>query len=313
MGITCVHTWGEPDPEWAEKLKGIGCRVEVVEEDTVFNWVSGLDGATIIGCCNPRFLRHLPTFRALKCKIIWMNCMNALFAEVRLDHQNNGCFDAYVFQSEFQRDQLTPQLNKWGYRAEQGHVIRGAFEVDDFEFKPLHHEPGEVLNVGHLSRAGVDKYPADLWRQYNHVPHSISARVMAWSDEIQDKVGPRPVWAEVFPACYETTAEFLSKIHVLAPGFGCCTENWPRVGLEAMAAGVVVVAENKGGWKEMIDTGITGWLCDTWQETSYRIAQMAYDPCLRDEIVHDARDQLECVLANPNTIWAGWEKLLGSL
>ena len=41
---------------------------------------------------------------------------------------------------------------------------------------------------------------------------------------------------------------------------GGARENWPRAGLEAMAAGVPIVAQNDWGWREMIEHGVTGFL-----------------------------------------------------
>jgi len=38
----------------------------------------------------------------------------------------SGPFDAFVFQSEFQRSMLEPELTKLGYNPELGHLIRGA-------------------------------------------------------------------------------------------------------------------------------------------------------------------------------------------
>ena len=37
------------------------------------------------------------------------------------------------------------------------------------------------------------------------------------------------------------------------------TENWPRVGFEAMASGSVLIVDNRGGWQQMIKHGETGF------------------------------------------------------
>jgi glycosyltransferase involved in cell wall biosynthesis len=41
-----------------------------------------------------------------------------------------------------------------------------------------------------------------------------------------------------------------------------CTENWCRVVTEAMAAGLPVVADNRGGIADQIEHAVTGFLCD---------------------------------------------------
>ena len=66
---------------------------------------------------------------------------------------------------------------------------------------------------------------------------------------------------------------------------GGARENWPRIGLEAMAAGVPLVCQNQWGWKEMIQDGVTGLLADSDEEMAFRLAQLAYDEDLRQAII----------------------------
>ena len=75
---------------------------------------------------------------------------------------------------------------------------------------------------------------------------------MGWSDELTRHCGPPPPWATVLKQGAETPQEFLAQLHCVVPGIGCCDENWSRVGLEAMATGVPLVVEAKGGWQEMV-------------------------------------------------------------
>jgi glycosyltransferase involved in cell wall biosynthesis len=91
---------------------------------------------------------------------------------------------------------------------------------------------------------------------------------------------------------------------------GQAVENWPRVGLEAMAAGVPVIADNRGGWREMIRHGRTGYLCDNDDQFAEYTARLACDETLRVQIARQARETLETELARPQEIWAGWKQLL---
>ena len=70
---------------------------------------------------------------------------------------------------------------------------------------------------------------------------------------------------------------------------GGARENWPRIGLEAMAAGVPLVCQNQWGWKEMIEDGQTGFLTNSDEEMAFRLAQLAYDEDLRQAIIERAR------------------------
>lgn len=67
------------------------------------------------------------------------------------------------------------------------------------------------------------------------------------------------------------------------------TENWPRVGFESMASGSVLVVDNRGGWRQMVEHGKTGWLCDHERDFIYYASKMAYEPNLRSDMAHAAR------------------------
>jgi glycosyltransferase involved in cell wall biosynthesis len=87
-------------------------------------------------------------------------------------------------------------------------------------------------------------------------------------------------------------------------------ENWPRVGLEAMAAGVPVVVDNRGGWPEMIRHGQTGFLCNDEGEMASCIARLAHDSTCRRAIIAQARRAVETELSDPETWWRQWKDLL---
>ena len=88
-----------------------------------------------------------------------------------------------------------------------------------------------------------------------------AARVLGWKDDVQARLGPPPAWAECLPAGAQAAAAFLKTLHALVQSSAAAVENWPRVGLEAMAAGVPLVVDAKGGWLEMLRHGRTGYLC----------------------------------------------------
>jgi len=90
---------------------------------------------------------------------------------------------------------------------------------------------------------------------------------------------------------------------------GGAEENWPRVGLEAMSAGVPVIADSSWGWIEMIQHGKTGFLADDHKRHAVYAAQLATDEALRLEISENARSRLVNVLANPEMIWSRWKEL----
>jgi hypothetical protein len=238
--------------------------------------------------------------------------MNWLFPAERLHYRRCGLMDRYVFQSHFQRDELEPQLQKFGYRSEQGSLIRGAFDCEEFPFRPRPRRPGEPFVIGRLSRAAGDKFHRHTWCIYGQVPAPIRARVLGWSPEVEAALGRPPAWAEVLAPGVETAQHFLASLHALVPASGTAVENWPRAGLEAMAAGVPVVADRRGGWTEMIRHGQTGYLADTAEQFTACAACLAGDESHRLEMARAARQAVE-EFSRPEETWAAWHALLAGL
>ncbi len=311
LGVTLIPTW-KADPKWHARLAQLGCRTVEGRPEDLRN-VPGLAGSVVVSMCNTRFLAAAERFRELGCKTVWVGCMNWLFPEERLHYRKYGLFDRHVFQSRFQHDQLVPQLRRFGYHPGRGAVIHGPLAIEEFPFAPLAHAPGEIFTIGRISRAAADKFSPRTWEIYGRVPHPVRARLLGWGEDVRARLGPPPRWAECLTEGSQVAQQFLATLHTIVHVGGQATENWPRVGLEAMAAGVPVVADNRGGWREMIRHGCTGYLCDTDQQFAYYTARLAYDPQHRIEIARQARASLETDLANPQAIWSRWSGLLGGL
>jgi glycosyltransferase involved in cell wall biosynthesis len=311
LDVTLIPTW-QADARWQARLQQIGCRTVESSPDRLRD-VPGLAGAVVVSMCNTRFLAAAEQFRELGCRIAWVGCMNWLYPRERLHYRQYGVFDRHVFQSHFQHDQLAPQLRRFGYQQRHGQVIRGALAAEEFSYSPLAHGADELFTIGRLSRAAADKFSPRTWQIYGRVPHPVRARVLGWAEEVRARLGPPPHWAECLPAGSQVPQQFLPTLHAMVHAGGQATENWPRVGLEAMAAGVPVIADDRGGWPELIRHGRTGYLCRSDDQFAYYTARLAYDEEHRLEIARQARASLEAELANPEVIWAGWSALLGGL
>ncbi len=311
LDVTLIPTW-QADPPWRKRLDASGCRTIESHPDRL-SQVPNLAGSVVVSMCNSRFLIVADRFRQLGCRIVWLGCMNWLFSAERLHYRLHGTFDRYVFQSRHQHDQLVPQLRHYGYQDTQGRIIRGAFDLEEFPFTPREHREGEAFHVGRISRAKADKFSPRTWKIYERIPHPVRATVLGWADEVEAQLGPPPHWAECLPPGNRPTAEVLATLHALVHTGGTAVENWPRVGLEAMAAGVPVIAENRGGWREMIRHGQTGYLCDNDEEFAYYAARLAYDETHRQQMAYQARRAAEEELAPRDTIATAWRELLDEL
>ncbi len=311
LGVTLLPTW-HADEAWRARLDAIGCRTIVCQGDALPR-VPGLAGSVVVSFCNTKFLAVADRIVRLGCRTIWLGCMNWLFPQERLHYRRCGVFDRHVFQSRHQHDQLVGQLRPYGYQEHQGRIIRGAMDAGEIAFQPRPHAAGEPLVVGRISRADPDKFSPTLWRTYGRIPHPVRARVLGWKDSVQARTGPPPAWAECLPAGGQPAAEFLQSLHVLVQSNAAAVENWPRVGLEAMAAGVPLVVDAKGGWLEMLRHGRTGYLCRTDDELAYYAARLAYDEGHRLRLVARARAALVAELADPHVLWPQWQELFESL
>jgi glycosyltransferase involved in cell wall biosynthesis len=94
---------------------------------------------------------------------------------------------------------------------------------------------------------------------------------------------------------------------MICPNYGVA-ENWPRVGLEALAAGVPVLADDAGGWQEMVEHGETGFLCAGPDDYVRWLVALAGDEVLRQRIIHNAQRSLVS-LVSPMRIGVAWQRL----
>jgi len=314
LDVTVIPPWGAADQEhygrWAVELRDIGCRIASCPDPSTLHTVPGLRGATVASFCCPPFLREAHRFRALGCRIVWAGCMTWPIPGERRHYRRHGVFDRYVFQSEYQRGKLEPGLAAFGYRPTRGHLIRGAFDVGEFPFRPRPRTTAEPFVVGRISRAAAEKYTPELWRIYGSIPHA-HARVMGFRERCEAVTGPAPRFAECLPEGRVSPRKFLATLHALVMPTATF-ENWPRVGLEAMAAGVPLVVDDRGGWREMIEHGHTGFLCASDADFVRHATALAEDDSLRMRIAHAARAAVER-LTDPATIGAAWLNLFSDL
>ena len=311
LEVAVVPTWGLSAP-WRQKCEDIGCTVYAPGGPQQALEVPGLRGSVLVSFCNGEFLKNAALFRKAGCKVVWANCMTWVFDQERRHFAEHGPFDHFIFQSKHQQSMLAPQFRKYGYSDGQGSVIHGAFALEEFPFRPLEHKQGEPFLVGRISRADPDKYSSNTWPIYGRIPHPIRARLMAWDDRIQNKLGPPPEWAECLHVNHETPQEFFGKLHAMLQVNGGAGENWPRSGLEAMACGVPVVVQNQWGWREMVRHGQTGYLCDSDDQLAYYTAKLAYEEEHRMNMAYQARRMLEEELASPEVLWQQWARVFRS-
>ncbi len=298
---------------WREQLRALGYPVIELADEPLSS-VRGLPGAIVVGICDHEFLARAKELQALGCRRVWVNCMTWIFPQEGFLYRDSGLFEAYVFHGAFQRQQLERGLAGYGYRPELGHVIPGDFCVEDWPFEPQPHEPDGEFVVGRLARPDPGKWSRRTWEIYGRIDHPRRRSVvMGVDDTIRKWIGPAPPWAEVLPPGAIPARDYYRRLHCLMPINFSAQESWPRIGLEAMAAGVPIIASRSGGWCDMITHGENGFLAGSVEEFGELGTRLALDESQRLEIAGRARRKLTEELANPDQIWAGWERLFASL
>ena len=290
----------------------VGCRTVLCRPDELPR-VPGLAGSVVVSMCNTKFLAVADRFGPLGCRTVWVGCMNWLFPQERLHYRRCGPFDRHVFQSRYQRDQLVPQLRRYGYQDHQGRIIRGAMDAEEFRLPAAAarggrgagrrpHQPGRARQVLAQPVADVRADPA-----------SDPGPGAGLEDAVEARTGPPPPGPSALPPGRCRPRPFLKRCTCWSSptprrwrtGRGWAWRPWPP----ACPGG-----RGQGGWQEMLRHGQTGYLCRTDDEMAYYAARLAYDEAPPAAAGPPARrEALTAELADPHVLWPQWQELFESL
>lgn len=309
IDVRLIPTWDAP-ANWKEKTDAIGCTTYEVTPDSLGD-VPNLQGGLVVSFCNEKIWQTWNKWEQLDLRTVWVNCMTIIN---RFERMRSSLCDAYVFQSNYQRRMIEPGLSTFGYTTDRGHLIRGAFCIEDFPFVMAPHKADTPFWIGRISRAAADKFSRDTWKVYEAINYRpLRALVMGYDEKVAHKLGDTPCFAQTQPAGVMTAQEFYRSIHCLVHLTGGSRENWPRCGLEAMASGVIVVAERNYGWREMIHHGVTGFLGRGFHEYAHWAAVVGMmHPERQLEMALEARRRVER-LSDPEQIGGQWVELFKGL
>ena len=254
-------------------------------------------GMPVISYCNDVFLKSLNDIREFASEIWWVNCMSWVFDSER-DAQRAGLIDAHIYQTSRNMARIGAELGS----LQEGHPWNGYlvppyFDASRFEFCAQKHVDPEAFTFCKINREDVDKYHPSIWWLYNTMvaPQLKEGIVMGYNPERMDqKCGPPPNFVECLRAGARPVTEIyersLALIHWADPRQ---TENLPRVAFEAMATGTILIGDNRGGFCDQLQDGVTGWLCSSDREFVYKASRCAFEMDERIEMAIAARDDLE--------------------
>jgi glycosyltransferase involved in cell wall biosynthesis len=146
------------------------------------------------------------------------------------------------------------------------------------------------FTVGRVSRDFLDKHhPHDLSLYRMLAGRGMRVRIMGGTCLAPGLAGVEGI--ELLPAGAEPVPDFYASLDAVFYRTGKFVEAYGRVVLEAMGAGLPVVAHELGGYAEVIEHGASGFLVRTQEEAFDALLALENSGELRSRTGHAARQQ----------------------
>lgn len=116
--------------------------------------------------------------------------------------------------------------------------------------------------------------------------------IVGWSDDIEAFFGRRP--DEYVAVCSESAANergyFLDWDAFIMSGEP--SSEVPIEGLSAMLFGALLVVDDIPAWRNLVEDGVTGWLCRNEREFVYKASRCAHENKERESMITSARKRV---------------------
>ena len=297
------------DPLMLEHCEARGCIAHQYEP--------GIFRSKIVASfCNGEFLRMLPEIMntGRPRAIAWFNCMTWTFQDEITAHQN-GWIDYFGFVSDYQQKMLQPQLEIHrpikvlaGYRPY--YSLTNPSQKLIFNYRV----PKEHFAVGRISRDDAGKFSDDMWDIFHKVTAPIPKKVMilGFGSNAKSRCGVPPSkldWQTWEPNAVPV-GKLYNKLHAIIHKTGGSRESYCRIVPEAYASGVPLIVEKDFAFPELIDDGVTGYLCQSSDEMSFRASELAFDETKRKNVIDAGYDYLRSKIASADLCWKAWQDIL---
>ena len=220
-----------------------------------------------------------------------------------------GLIAMFLYQNEEVRQKNMPLLKRCNDDPAISFLtFKPYFHNDSFPF--IAERSGEYFGCGRISRQDADKFAANTLHIYEYFVSPLFKRglFLGFDQRSREKIGEPYGWIRTARDQREVSQQDFYKHCEIVLQPTDTTENWPRVGFEAMASGSVLVVDNRGGWRQMVEHGKTGWLCDHERDFIYYASKMAYEPNLRRDMAEAARER-GMELGGLESSVASWEEI----
>jgi glycosyltransferase involved in cell wall biosynthesis len=207
-----------------------------------------------------------------------------------------------LYTSEVQRTAL-----ERNYRGIVGQITGNYI---DSSFFPYNERLSETFTIGRLSRAAPEKYPEDFPVFYERLNlPDTRFRVMAWDEKLAWKYRWHSFdsrW-DLLPAAAESQVSFLQSLDLFVYPLGHrFVESWGRSTVEAMLSGAVPVVPKGHHLDNLVADGITGFLCQDFEDFKSRCQLLYADFELRQNMRRAARKHAEHILCNKTEHLSIW-------
>jgi glycosyltransferase involved in cell wall biosynthesis len=277
---------GYPREPLYHAMIGLGVQVHPAHD-----WSAIRPEDPILGFCNADFLNRLPEIRQHTKRTVFLNCMTWLF-EKEKQRMAQGEIAMFLYQNEDVRQEQMPKLRALNDDSEIRFLTFRPYFCDDL-FPFIHERSAEFFGCGRISRQDADKFAANTLHIYEYFvsPKWKRAIFLGFDQRSQVKIGKPFDWIRTAADHNQVSQQEFYKHCEIILQPSDTTENWPRIGFEAMASGSVLIVNNRGGWRRMVEHGKTGWLCDHERDFIYYASKMAYEPNLRSDVAAAARER----------------------
>lgn len=296
---------------------------EMIERGVIVHQANEFDailpGAPVLGFCNDRFLARIDEILLYSHNTVFVNCMTWLFEQEKMRH-HEGKIAAFLYQNDEVRQKNAALLREINpdpgvhYLTFKPYFDTEAFPFIDAKQRSVACESKPFV-IGRISRQDKDKFSKDtvhIWEAIN-TPGEKRGVMLGFGPDSERKLGGLSdsfrEWVQTYTNQTELSQQdFYKQVDVIVQPMDT-TENWPRIGLEAMASGCVLIVDNRGGWRQMIEHGVTGWLCDSPEDFVHYSTRMAYEPDKRVTMAAAAQRRLEG-LAGHLVSRSRWQQVL---
>lgn len=282
--LRIIPTGGNPKSEpLYEEMLALGISYEsprdynnIIDEDAVINF------------CSAEFLEDLPQISKRTKRVMWVNCMTWPF-EVEKNICSMGYISHYLYQRQGAMESIVGHLKIRGMVGE-ARLFKPYFDASMLEYSVKNQDK---TVIGRISRQDADKFATNTLHIYEYIvsPKQKQGIFLGFDARSEAKIGTPYPWITTYQNQNQfSVKDFYNSVDFIVQPTDT-TENWPRIGLEAMYSGKPLVVNRLGGWETMIEHGVSGFLCNHERDFIYYGSRLAYDDELRAMTAANARQK----------------------